>query len=60
MLITSFYGLLVVLASVAVAVAGLLLTQRFKDTIELRRDEAARDGVVIGWTPRSIRGFSGV
>ena len=28
MLITSFYGLLVVLASVAVAVAGLLLTQR--------------------------------
>jgi hypothetical protein len=28
-LITSFYGLLVVLASVAVAVAGLLLTQRF-------------------------------
>ena len=29
MLITSFYGLLVVLASVAVAVAGLLLTQRF-------------------------------
>ncbi|MDQ3589313.1 MAG: hypothetical protein M3392_03605 [Actinomycetota bacterium] len=28
MLITSFYGLLVVLASVAVAVTGLLLTQR--------------------------------
>ncbi len=28
MLITSFYGLLIVLASVAVAVAGLLLTQR--------------------------------
>lgn len=29
MLITSFYGLLIVVASVAVAVAGLLLTQRF-------------------------------